>query len=308
MSGAVAAGGTLTSVPGVAVGHWTDPVALTGCTVVVLPEPNQAAIDVRGSAPATRETDLLRPGMLVEQVQAILLTGGSAFGLAAADGVVKGLEREGRGFPTPAGPVPIVPAAAIFDLAVGDATVRPGSEEGRLALASASRDPVPQGRVGAGTGASLGGWRGAGQVRPGGLGSFATSADGATVAALAVVNAAGDAFTLEGEPLTGGSPVPKGPGVAPAFGTGTTLVVVATDAALTRAQLGPVMVRAHDGLAACLRPVHTRYDGDVVFAVSCGGLRADLDAVAEAAFVVSGRSVEAAVRLGGVGPGLPLRR
>jgi L-aminopeptidase/D-esterase-like protein len=308
MSPAVVAGGTLTSVPGVAVGHWTDPAALTGCTVVVLPEPNQAAIDVRGAAPATRETDLLRPGMLVEQVQAILLTGGSAFGLAAADGVVAGLERAGRGFPTPAGPVPIVPAAAIFDLGVGDAAVRPGPEEGRQALASASREPVPQGRVGAGTGASLGGWRGADRVRPGGLASFATNVDGATVAALAVVNAAGDAFTLEGEALTGGSPVTTGPGTVPGFGKGTTLVVIATDAALTRAQLGPVMVRAHDGLAACLRPVHTRYDGDVVFAVSCGDVAADLDVVAEAAFVVTGRSVEAAVRLGSLGPGLPLRR
>ncbi|MFO7547311.1 MAG: P1 family peptidase [Acidimicrobiia bacterium] len=300
--------GTLTSVPGVAVGHWTDPLALTGCTVVVLPEPNQAAIDVRGAAPATRETDLLRPGMLVEQVQAILLTGGSAFGLAAADGVVTGLEQAGRGFPTPAGPVPIVPAAAIYDLGVGDPSVRPGPDEGRMALAAAHRDPVAQGRVGAGTGASLGGWRGAGHVQSGGLGSFAVTVDGATVAALAVVNAVGDAFTLEGEPLTGGSPVPERPGGGPGFGTSTTLVVIATDAALTRTQLNPVMVRAHDGLAACLRPVHTRYDGDVVFGISCGEIRADLDAVAEAAFVATGRSVEAAVRLGGLEPGLPLRR
>ena len=159
---------TITAVPGIRVGHWTDPLALTGVTVVVVPEPNVTTVEVRGAAPGTRETALLAPGMRVESVQAIALCGGSAFGLAAADGVVRELERDQRGHPTPAGPVPIVPAAVVFDLAVGDPAVRPGPEEGAAAYRAATDEPVQMGNTGAGTGATVAGWRGPQHCRKGG--------------------------------------------------------------------------------------------------------------------------------------------
>ena len=297
---------TLTAVPGVRVGHWTDPVGLTGVTVVLLPEPNVTTGEVRGAAPGTRETALLAPGMKVEAVQAIALCGGSAFGLAAADGVMAELERDGHGFPTPAGVVPIVPAAVLYDLAIGDGRARPGPAEGAAAYRAATSAPVEMGNVGAGTGATVAGWRGPAALRKGGLGSVAVRAGEATVGALVVVNAVGDAFTLEGRPLTGGEPVPPVlPPTPPRPLENTTLAVVATDAALDRAALTRVCVRAHDALAACLRPSHTRYDGDAVFAASCGRLPGDPDVVAEAAFVAVGRSIEAALRAARPVAGIP---
>jgi L-aminopeptidase/D-esterase-like protein len=264
--------------------------------VIVFPEPNVAAVEVRGAAPGSRETALLRPGMRIETVQAIVLAGGSAFGLAAADGVVAALEREGKGHPTPAGVVPIVPAAIIFDLMVGDPTVRPGPTEGAAAYGAAGDAPVESGSVGAGTGAVVAGWRGREHVRPGGLGSFAVHRDGAVVGALAVVNAAGDVFTLEGEPLTEGPLVPGPPAHMPADLQNTTLVVLATDARLDRLALSRLTVRAQDAVAACVRPSHTRYDGDAAFAVSCGSVEADLDGLGEAAFEATGRAIESALR------------
>ena len=237
-------------------GHWTDTRAMTGCTVVTFPEPNTAALEVRGAAPGTRETALLSPGMAVETVQAILLTGGSAFGLAAADGVMRELEREGRGHPTPTGPVTCGP-------------------------------------IGVGTGAMVAGWRGA--FQPGGLGSAAVTVGEATVGVLVVVNAIGDVFTLAGEPLTGGSTTPGAPETPPVPHTNTTLIIVATDAALSRSDLTRVCVRAQDSLSVCVRPSHTRYDGDAAFAVSCGDVSADVDAVAEGTFQATGEAIEAAL-------------
>jgi len=295
---------TLTSVPGIEVGHWTDLEGITGVTVVVIPEPNVATVEIRGAAPGSRETALLAPGMKVEAIQAIALAGGSAFGLAAADGVVRALEEDGRGHPTPAGPVPIVPAAILFDLFVGDAKARPDAAAGEAAYRARSSNPVAMGSVGAGTGAIVAGWRGFEHLRKGGVGSHAEKVDGATVAALAVVNAVGDVFTLEGAPLTGGGPIPPPMPVAPTPLENTTLVVVATDARVDRAALHRLCVQGHDALAVCLRPGHTRYDGDAVFAVSCGDRHADPDALGSAAFVAVGRSIEAAMRhastLGGV--------
>ena len=278
------------------MGHWTDPVAMTGCTVIAFPEPNVAAVEIRGAAPGSRETALLAPGMRVETVQAILLTGGSAFGLAAADGVMGELEREGRGHPTPIGPVPIVPTAVIFDLFMGDPAVRPGPAQGAAAFQAATGDPVVMGRVGAGTGATVAGWRGFEAITSGGVGSACTTAEKALVGALVVVNAVGDVFTLEGEALTGGPPIPGPPALLPDPVTNTTLVVVATDARLERNDLVRVAVRAQDALAVCLRPGHTRYDGDAAFAVSCGDVIASADLVGEAAFVATGRAIEAAIR------------
>jgi len=295
---------TLTTVPGIEVGHWSDLEGITGVTVVSLPEPNVTAVEIRGAAPGTREIALLAPGMKVETVQAIVLAGGSAFGLAAADGVVRALEADGRGHPTAAGVVPIVPAAIIFDLFVGDATARPDAAAGEAAYRSRSAGPVAMGSLGAGTGAMVAGWRGFEHVRKGGVGSHAEQVEGATVAALAVVNAVGDVFTLEGESLTGGGPIPPPAPVTPRPLENTTLVVVATDARVDRSALSRLCVQGHDALSVCLRPGHTRYDGDTVFAVSCGGRSADLDALGSAAFVAVGRSIETAVRqassLGGV--------
>ncbi len=286
---------TLTAVTGIAVGHWTHPERITGCTVVVVPEPNVTAVEVRGAAPGTREVALLAPGMRVEAVQALLLTGGSAFGLAAADGVMSELAGDGRGHPTPLGPVPIVPAAVIFDMAAGIPEARPGPGEGAHAYRAATTDPVESGAIGAGAGATVGKWRGMGHISPGGLGSASMAVGGATVGALVVVNALGDVFTLEGNPMTGGDAAPD---LDPALmmGGNTTLVVVATDAALDRPATGRLAVRAQDALAACLRPSHTRYDGDAAFAVSCGDRVGDVDRLAEAAFVATGRAIENAIR------------
>lgn len=287
---------TITAIPGIRVGHWTDAEARTGCTVVVLPEPNVTTAEVRGAAPGTREYALLQKGMRVEQVQAILLTGGSAFGLAAADGVVRALAAEGRGHPTPMGRVPIVPAAVLFDLRPGGAGIRPGPDQGEAAYRAATAESVESGSVGAGTGATVAKWRGFEHMKEGGIGSGLAAAGNARVGALAAVNAVGDVFTVEGESLTGGSPVPGPPGIVPAAFTETTLMVVATDARLSRIDLTWLAVRAHDALAVCVRPAHSRYDGDIVFVVSCGETEADVDAVAEAAFEATATAIVDAVR------------
>ncbi len=287
--------GTLTSVPGVEVGHYTDVVAATGVTAMVFPEPNVAAVDLRGAAPGTREVGLLGPGMKVETIQGLVFSGGSAFGLAATDGVVREIAAEGRGHATPAGPVPIVPAAIIYDLLIGDAAVRPGPAEGAAAYRARTSDPVAMGSVGAGTGAIVAGWRGPEAVRKGGVGSAATTVGEATLGALVVLNAVGDVFALDGSALTGGSPVPPPTpaGIRPF--EQTTLVALATDAAASRTDLMRLAVRAHDALAVCLRPSHTRYDGDAVFAVSCGDQVGDADELGEAAFRVVGGAIELAV-------------
>jgi L-aminopeptidase/D-esterase-like protein len=285
---------TITAIPGIEVGHWTDLEARTGCTVIVLPEPNVVTAETRGAAPGSRETALLEPGMAVEQCHAILLTGGSAFGLAAADGVMRELEADGRGHRTPAGPVPIVPAAVIFDLLQGDSSIRPTAESGAAAYRARSAGPVALGQVGAGTGATVGKWRGL--SLPSGVGSATATRAGASASALVVLNSMGDVFTLEGEPLTGGPHVAAAPAFEPEWGQNTTLAVVATDARLDRSDLGRLAVRAQDALAACLRPAHTRFDGDTCFVVSCGDVVVPRHIVAEAVFEAVGRAIESAVK------------
>lgn len=290
---------TLTAVPGVSVGHWTHPQGHTGCTVVVLPEPNVVAWEVRGAAPGSRETALLEPGMRVEQAQALVLTGGSAFGLATADGVMRQLELEGRGHPTPVGPVPIVPAAVVFDLRPG--LPRPGADDGAAAYRNAGGGPVEQGLVGAGAGTTVAKWRGFDHARPGGVGSATVVIGPVVVGALVVVNAVGDVFSLEGESLTGGPAVPGPPAPFPPPAGNTTLAVVATNARLGRGELLRAAVRAHDAYAVCLRPAHTRYDGDACFAVSCGQEDLSIDLVAEAAFEAVGRAIVRAITGSGGG-------
>ena len=272
------ANSTLTALPGIRVGHWTHSAAGTGCTVVLFDRAVPAAVDVRGSAPGTRETDALNPGGLVAQADAILLTGGSAFGLAAADGVMQRLEAAGRGFPTSAGPVPIVPAAVIYDLSVGEPSVRPDGAAGQAAVDTASADPVAQGNVGAGTGASIG----SGDRRlKGGLGSALVQAGNALAGALAVVNPAGDVI----DPATGNA-VAAGSGVSrPGLGQHTTIGIVAVNARLERWQLRKVAEMAHDGLARAVHPAHGMHDGDTIFAaaVGCDAVDVDLTTLGHAA-------------------------
>jgi L-aminopeptidase/D-esterase-like protein len=287
---------TITAVPGVAVGHHTDDEAATGVTVLTFPEPNVAVVDVRGGAPGTRETDALGAAIKPVTVNALMFAGGSAFGLAAATGVSEEIEREGRGAPTPAGPVPIVPAAIVFDLTTGNPPGRPGPKDGAAAYRARSFDPAVLGRVGAGSGTTVAAWRGFAAIQFAGVGSASVRVGEATVGALVVLNAAGDIFSLEGASLTGGEHASIAPPIGPSPGDNTTLVCVATDAGIgDRNELRRMAIRAHDAIGACIRPTHTRYDGDSAFVVSFGSAEADIDAVQQAAFVVVGRAIESAV-------------
>ena len=289
----MASNSTITAVPGIEVGHWTDTEAATGVTVISFPEPNIATFEARGGAPGTRETALLAPGMKVETIQALVFSGGSAFGLATADGVMTELAAEGRGHPTPAGPVPIVPAAILYDLIVGEATP-PGPEAGAAAYRAKSSDPVPLGSLGAGTGATVSKWQGFDRMRKAGIGSATTEVGSATLGALVALNAVGDVVDLAGRWISGGPGETTPPAVG-GFRENTTLVAIATDAALSKSDLLRLCVRSHDALAATLRPAHTRYDGDIVFAVSCGQLEADLDLLGEAAFTTVAAAIVSAV-------------
>jgi L-aminopeptidase/D-esterase-like protein len=251
----------------VSIGHATDDVNRTGCTVVRFSEPAPCVVDVRGGAPGTRETDLLAPGRLVKRVDAIVLTGGSAFGLATADGVMRRLKEEERGFPTAAGPVPIVPAAVIFDLMAGN-SIPPTPEMGYAAAANArSLSDVSWGKVGAGTGATIDKLRGA--TRPGGIGMASIAYDSAEVTAIAVVNAAGaPASSLSGAQRRAIQETLLTSPAHTRVGENTTLVVVLVDDDIDHDGLHQVAVSAHDGMARALVPCHTPFDGDLVFAAS----------------------------------------
>jgi L-aminopeptidase/D-esterase-like protein len=259
---------TIRDVPGIRVGHWTDAAARTGCTVVLAEDAGMVAgVDVRGSAPGTRETDLLRPTALVERIHAICLAGGSAFGLAAADGVMRRLAERGVGVETGVRRVPVVPAAILFDLAVGDPHAFPDADAGYASTLDAEAGTGPlEGRLGAGTGATVAKLGGMAAARPAGVGSAARDVPGGGVmGALAVSNALGNVFARDGRPLA----VASGPPSAPVIGN-TMLVVVATDVALDRAQCRTLAEQGHDAMARAVRPAHTLYDGDVVFALSTG--------------------------------------
>ena len=269
---------TLTAIDGITVGHATHLTARTGATVVLCPAGATAGVDVRGAAPGTRETEALRPGRLVQKAHAVLLTGGSAFGLDAASGVVQYLEEQNVGFP--AGPVrvPIVPAAVIFDLGVGDAKVRPDKEMGYQACLNATGDPVAIGAVGAGTGATVG--KAPGVISSlGGLGSACLRLNsGLRVAAIVVVNALGNVVHPKtGEILAGGKENGDFVDITERLldanlvhGTNTTIGVVATNATLSPAEVHRVSEMAHDGMARAIRPAHTMFDGDTLFALATG--------------------------------------
>ncbi len=308
---------TITAVPGIRAGHFTDTRGLTGCTVILAAGGAVAGVDVRGSAPGTRETDLLRPINLVEKAHAVLLTGGSAFGLAAADGVMAYLEGQGEGFATGVARVPIVAAAVLFDLAIGDTAARPGPMEGRGACTAANSGPLAQGNVGAGTGCTVGKALGMGRAMRGGLASsVCESARGLKVGAVVAVNCFGEVVCPEtGRILAGprdpvsGRPVSTtmllgGAAECPAAGN-TTLAVVATDAALTKEEANKVAQMAHDGLARVIRPCHTMYDGDTVFTLATGRVRGDVNLVGALAADMVAAAVASAVRCAAAGGDIP---
>jgi L-aminopeptidase/D-esterase-like protein len=285
------AAGGLTDVDGVRVGHFTDTRRPTGCTVVLVEGGAVCGVDVRGGAPGTRETDLLDPVNLVEQVHAVVLAGGSAFGLDAASGVVRYLEERGVGFAIGKAIVPIVPAAVLFDLGVGDPEIRPGADAGYAAAKSATDGPIAEGSVGVGAGATVGKLLGLDRAMKGGVGTASLRLPGGlVVAALVAVNAVGDVLDPRTGRLVAGARTPDGRGLEgtmaalragrwplrPGAGTSTTLGVVATNARLDKAQATKVAQMAHDGLARSLEPVHTPWDGDTLFALSTGAI--DIDA------------------------------
>ena len=286
---------SITAVAGIRVGHWTG--SDTGVTVVWAPAGTVGSGEVRGGAPATRETSLLEPTRLVDRIDAVVLAGGSAFGLAAADGVVRFLAERGQGFPTPAGPVPIVVAAALFDLPVART---PGPEEGWAAAVDAGRAaPVVSGRVGAGRGATVGKWRGREHSVPGGLGTAAVREGDATVGALVACNPLGDVIGADGVVLAGSRAPEATPGFpVPTPFENTTLVVVATDARIGKAECHLLAQSAHDGLARAIRPAHTRYDGDFAAVLATGEVDASPDRLRVAATEAVSAAVRAAVTTG----------
>jgi L-aminopeptidase/D-esterase-like protein len=304
-----------------AIGHWADPVGLTGCTVVLPPPGNVASCSVRGGGPGTRETDLLHPQAHLRSVSAVLLTGGSAFGLAAAQGVVDWCERAGIGYDRFGRPIPIVPGAVLFDLAVGDWDTRPGPAAGEAACAAASTDDGPMGNVGAGMGATVGKTAGPANMMKGGLGYATRELGEVTVGALVAVNAGGDVIDEDGSVLAGAR-VPGGgraairarlaePDAGAALpepvppGGSTTLGVVTTNAALGKSEVFRVAVQAHDGMARAIVPVHTTYDGDTVFAISVPRVSASMDLVAVLAEEALADAIRAAVRAATTIAGIP---
>lgn len=307
--------GSICDVPGIAVGHASNQEGVTGCTVILCESGAVGGVDVRGAAPGTRETDLLRPENTVERVHAILLTGGSAFGLNAAAGVMEVLEARGVGYAVRSAVVPIVPAAVIFDLGIGDTKVRPDAEMGQVACLEASDSAPAEGSVGAGTGATVGKLAGSARAMKGGVGTASVQVEGGyTVGALVVVNAVGEVVDEAGRVLAGVRPVDASTVVAadgPAAGESTTIGVVATDMPLDKAGATRLAQAAHDGLAQAVRPAHTAFDGDTFFALSTAmtGARvwpvpiAVTAAVAAVVALAIRRAVQLARGLGGV-PGL----
>ena len=303
----------ITDVRGIRVGHWTDRRAATGCTVILCPPGTVGGVDVRGAAPGTRETDLLRPGNLIEEVHAIVLAGGSAFGLEAATGVMHALAEHGVGFEVGRARIPIVPSAILFDLGIGNLKW-PDAEAGRKAVARASGGRVEQGSVGAGTGATIAKLAGPDRALKGGLGTASELlGTGVVVAAVAAVNAVGgirDGRT--GEMVAGPRgdrsgfldideilATGRGRRRAPEQAENTTIAVVATNAALTKTQVNRIATVAHDGFARAIWPVHTRADGDVIFALATGEQSVEADeypAIEAMCALVIERAVLAGVR------------
>ena len=306
--------GSITRVAGIEVGHFTDTRRPTGCTVVMAREGAVAGVDVRGAAPGTRETDLLHPSNLVDKVHAIMLAGGSAWGLEAATGAVRWLEERGVGLDVAVGRLPIVPAAVLFDLLVGDMRIRPDAAAGYAACAAASGADPAEGNVGAGTGAVVGKVFGIQHAMKGGVGTASVTVDGVTVGALIACNALGDVIDPDTAQVMAGARTDDGralrdtrrallrgqPPQPLLAGTNTTIGVVATDAILTKAQAHRLAIAAHDGLARSINPVHTMSDGDTLFSLGTGragkslGMMVLATMAAEATARATVRAVQAA--------------
>ena len=306
--------GSITRVAGIEVGHFTDTRRPTGCTVVMAREGAVAGVDVRGAAPGTRETDLLHPSNLVDKVHAIMLAGGSAWGLEAATGAVRWLEERGVGLDVAVGRLPIVPAAVLFDLLVGDMRIRPDAAAGYAACAAASGADPAEGNVGAGAGAVVGKVFGIQHAMKGGVGTASVTVDGVTVGALIACNALGDVIDPDTAQVMAGARTDDGralrdtrrallcgqPPQPLLAGTNTTIGVVATDAILTKAQAHRLAIAAHDGLARSINPVHTMSDGDTLFSLGTGragkslGMMVLATMAAEATARATVRAVQAA--------------
>src|SRR5688572_16834634 len=320
----------ITDVRGIEVGHAQDDEALTGCTVVLCRKGAVAGVDVRGGAPGTRETDLLNPINLVEKIHALVLAGGSAFGLDAATGVMRYLEEKKIGFNTGAAKVPIVPAAILYDLNIGRADVRPDSAMGYRAAASASSDTSEEGNVGAGTGASIGKMFGARLATKSGVGTASMDIGGGVIlGALVAVNAFGDVVDPQTAKILAGLRSGKvgplrvgkkgyfadtltvmkgtvGRGIlGVATRTNTVVGVVATNAKLNKAQATKVAQMAQDGLARAVRPAHTMLDGDVIFALSTGAVKADVSIVGAFAAEVIAQAIVPSAKMASPAGGLP---
>ncbi|RGE45469.1 peptidase S58 family protein [Comamonas testosteroni] len=303
--------GHIGRVKGLLVGHFTDSRRPTGCTAVLCPEGAVGGVDVRGAAPGTRETDLLHPSNLVQQVHGIMLSGGSAWGLDAATGAVRWLEEQGAGLNIGVGKIPLVPAAVLFDVMMGDWKIRPDAAAGYAACQSASTDRPAEGSVGAGAGAVVGKVFGHERAMKGGIGTASFTVDGVTVGAMIACNALGDVFnpfdgqllagarTADGKQLRGTrDALLAGEEPRPVLaGSNTTIGVVATDAQITKAQAHRLAVVAHDGLARAINPVHTMSDGDSLFALGTGqsskslGMMTLCTLAAEAVAVATARAI-----------------
>jgi L-aminopeptidase/D-esterase-like protein len=310
----MALNGTLTDVPGIRVGHATDLDGITGCTVVLCPDATVGGVDQRGGAPGTRELDLLRPMHLVEHVHAVLLAGGSAYGLAAADGVMRYCEELGLGFPVGEHLVPIVPGMILMDLLIGDGSARPDAEMGYVAAGAASGEAVPQGSVGVGTGCRVGALMGPSMATKGGVGSASMDlGNGLIVAALVAVNAFGDVIDDAGK-IIAGLRSPEG-GFAstlqallamprPESASNTVIGVVATNANLSKDGANKVASMAQDGIARAVTPAHTMFDGDTLIALATGEVDADVSVVGAYAAEVTAQAIRNGVfkakSLGGV--------
>jgi L-aminopeptidase/D-esterase-like protein len=313
--------GSITDVSGVKVGHFTDSRRPTGCTVILTEEGATAGVDVRGAAPGTRDTELLNPINTVQTVHAIMLAGGSAFGLEAASGAMRYLEEHGIGFDMRVARVPIVPAAILFDLSVGDAKIRPDSEAGYKACKAAAATPPAEGNVGAGAGATVGKLFGMSRAMKSGIGTSCIKLNGIKVGAIVAVNAIGDVFdpsngklvagarTKDGKALVNSmASILRGEALPPALeGAATTIGVVATDVVLTKTQASKVAQMAHDGLARTINPVHTAFDGDTIFALATGksSKTANLTLVGALAAEAVAQAVLRAVRAARSITGLP---
>jgi L-aminopeptidase/D-esterase-like protein len=302
---------TITDVRGILVGHAQDERALTGCTVILCREGAVAGVDVRGGAPGTRETDLLNPINLVEKIHAVVLAGGSAFGLESATGVVRYLEEQKIGLDTGAAKVPIVPAAILYDLELGRADVRPDAAMGYRAAASASSEPPAEGNVGAGTGASVGKMRGMKYAMKSGLGTSSLEINGLVIGVLVAVNAVGDVVDPKnGQVLAGlqsGRTLDwmKENKPRSAVQSNTVIGVVATNAKLTKVGATKVAQMAQDGLARSIYPAHTMFDGDTIFALATAEMEADISMVGAFAAEVMAGAIIRAVKMAEPAGGLP---